>query len=97
MYTETRTVALNIFLNSEDPDKALKHASQPAAEGIGPLPYLVAALSFMPALGVITGPIALIWGMAMLKRGGKPVAIIGAAGFLSQSLFFSFLFQKLFF
>ena len=84
-------------MNAENPDKSAEHANQPVAEGIGPLPYMVAALSFMPVLGVITGPIALIWGITTLKRGGKPVAVIGAVGFLSQSLFFSFLFRKLFF
>ena len=57
---------------------------------------MIAGLSIMPGLGVLMGPVAIIWGLATLKRGGKPVAMIGAVGFCGQFLFFSFLLHGLF-
>ncbi|MBI4986627.1 MAG: hypothetical protein HZC24_15115 [Rhodocyclales bacterium] len=68
----------------------------PAPQKINPLAYFIAVMSVMPLLGVILGPIALIWGLSARNRGGKPVAAIGAVGFASQSLFFIFLFHKMF-
>lgn len=37
-------------------------------------------MSFIPILGVIFGIVAMIWGLATKKTGGKTVASIGAAG-----------------
>lgn len=85
-----------IKMNSANSDKAPDDASATVAEGIGPIPYMLAAVSFMPLLGVITGPIAIIWGLKTLNRGGKVVAIIGGGGFLGQTFFFSFLFHGFF-
>ena len=63
---------------------------------IGPFPYFIAMLSVMPGLGVILGPLAVVMGLAMRKRGGKPVAVIGALGFAGQLLFFIVVIHKLF-
>jgi hypothetical protein len=83
-------------LNSDNSNKAAETAYEPVPGTIGPVPYLVAGMSIMPGLGVILGPVAVIWGLATLKRGGKPVAIIGAVGFCGQALFFSFLLHGIF-
>lgn len=78
-------------MNSVNPDKAPEDMGEPFAKHIGPIPYMIAAVSFMPILGVITGPIAVVWGLMTLKRGGKPVVVIGGVGFLGQTFFFAFL------
>jgi hypothetical protein len=53
-----------------------------AGEGnrLGPLPYIVASLSALPLLGLVFALIAIPWGLATYRRGGKAVAIIGALG-----------------
>ena len=53
---------------------------------LGPMPYVVAALSVFPVLGALFGLVAVGWGLATLQRGGKPVAIIGALGLASQTI-----------
>jgi hypothetical protein len=83
-------------LNTENPDQATETSSRLARDNtIGPFAYVVAMMSIMPGLGIILGPIAVVWGLSALKRGGKMVAVIGALGFGSQSLFFVFLAHKL--
>jgi hypothetical protein len=83
-------------LNPENPQPAAEGSSAPAPDNhIGPFAYVIAMMSVMPGLGIILGPIAVVWGLSARKRGGKPVAIIGALGFGSQSLFFVFLVHKL--
>jgi hypothetical protein len=77
-------------MNAENTDNAPEDANE-AVKHIGPIPYMLAAVSFMPILGVITGPISIVWGLSTWKRGGKPVVVIGGAGFLGQSFFFVYL------
>jgi hypothetical protein len=62
---------------------------------LGPVPYILAAMSVAPGLGVLLGPIALLWGLLTLKRGGKVVAILGGVGFCGQALFFIFVAHRL--
>jgi hypothetical protein len=83
-------------LNSENPNPPAENISPPEPKSIGPFAYCIALMSIMPGLGIILGPIALVWGLAARKYGGKPVAVIGAMGFGSQSLFFIVLVHKLF-
>jgi hypothetical protein len=83
-------------LNPETPEPAADNAAQPVSNDIGPFPYFIAMLSIMPGLGVILGPLAVIMGLALRKRGGKPVAVIGALGFAGQLLFFIVVIHKLF-
>jgi hypothetical protein len=54
-------------------------------EKLGAFPYVIAGASFIPAVGVIFGIIAITWGLATNKLGGKKVAVIGASG-ISLSL-----------
>jgi len=43
-------------------------------------PYVIGGLSFIPLMGVPFGIIAILWGLLTKKRGGKRLALIGAAG-----------------
>ncbi|WP_202741212.1 MULTISPECIES: type II secretion system protein GspG [Acinetobacter] len=47
---------------------------------LGVFPYVIAAMSFIPGIGVIFGVIAVIWGVLTKKSGGKVLTIIGAFG-----------------
>ena len=47
---------------------------------LGPTPYIIGALSFLPGIGVMLGIIAIIWGLETKKKGGKIVASLGIAG-----------------
>lgn len=60
-------------------------APTPAAP-LGPMPYVIAALSVFPIMGALFGLVAVAWGLATLPRGGKVVAIIGALGLASQTI-----------
>jgi hypothetical protein len=55
-------------------------------DALGPLPYAIASLSTLPAIGLVFALIAIPWGLATLPRGGKLVAIIGALGVATQFL-----------
>jgi hypothetical protein len=57
--------------------------------GIGPVPYIVAVMSIIPVLGMLLGLVAVIWGLATYRRGGKVVAILGAAGIGGQALIYA--------
>jgi len=46
--------------------------------GIGA--YLIAALSFVPLVGLLFGAITIIWGLLVSKSDGKRLAAIGLAG-----------------
>lgn len=50
------------------------------SEKLGAFPYVVGGLSFIPLIGVLFGIVAIVWGLATGKRGGKRLALIGAAG-----------------
>jgi hypothetical protein len=49
-------------------------------EKLGTFPYVIGGVSFIPGIGIIFGIIAIIWGLATKKLGGKKLAIIGACG-----------------
>ena len=68
------------------------------ARRLGPLPYIVAALSALPVFGLLFALVAVPWGLATYRRGGRVVLLIGALGFATQFLvvgaIFLFLFNK---
>jgi hypothetical protein len=86
---------MRITVNVENTNQTAESDSRVVRRPIGPVAYVVAVMSIIPVLGVILGPLALVWGLATLKRGGKPVAVIGAVGFGGQSLFIVFLIHNL--
>ncbi len=47
---------------------------------LGASPYVVAGLAYIPLIGVVFGVVALVWGFATKKRGGRRLAAIGAGG-----------------
>jgi len=47
---------------------------------LGIFPYILAGLSFIPAVGMLFGSMAIVWGLVTPKPGGKRLAMIGAAG-----------------
>jgi hypothetical protein len=58
--------------NAKGPDK------------LGVIPYALAAMSIFPGLGLPFGVIALIWGLATFRRGGKLLTAIAGASVLWQ-------------
>jgi hypothetical protein len=64
-------------------------------KNIGCAPYVLSGVSFIPLLGVPFGLIAIVWGIcgiAMGKRGGVTVAILGALGIASTIILYGSLF-----
>ena len=59
---------------------------------LGPFPYVLGGLSFIPALGVVFGVSAITWGLVTKKAGGGRVAWIGAAGIGCTVLMYGALF-----
>ena len=55
------------------------HTTSPQTK-IGIFPYIIAGMSFIRLIGVLFGIIAIIWGLILLKRGGKRLIIIGLLG-----------------
>jgi hypothetical protein len=55
-------------------------ADDPNAGKLGVFPYVVGGMSFIPLLGVLFGIVAVVWGLATPKAGGKRVAALGAGG-----------------
>jgi hypothetical protein len=49
-------------------------------EKLGTFPFVIGGVSFIPGIGIIFGIIAIIWGLATNKLGGKKLAVIGACG-----------------
>jgi hypothetical protein len=49
-------------------------------EKLGTLPYVIGGMSFIPLLGLLFGLIAVVWGLATNKQGGKRLAAIGLGG-----------------
>jgi hypothetical protein len=47
---------------------------------LGAFPYVVGGLSYIPVAGVLFGAVAVLWGTATRKAGGKGLAIVGAGG-----------------
>ena len=70
-------------------DMTTKPDDRSGAEGpdkIGVIPYALAIMSIFPALGLPFGIIALLWGLATFRRGGKLVAALAGAGILWQAV-----------
>ncbi len=47
---------------------------------LGPLPFAIGGLSFLPFVGVMFGVGAVVWGLLTRKAGGRRLAEIGVAG-----------------
>ena len=47
---------------------------------LGPFPFVVGGLSYIPVAGVLFGAVAVLWGTATRKAGGKDLAAVGAGG-----------------
>ena len=60
-------------------------ADEEDERGLGPVPYVVAALSTLPVIGLAFALVAISWGLATLPRGGRLVAIIGVVGIGTQA------------
>ena len=61
-------------------------------EKLGTFPYVLGGVSFIPLIGIIFGIIAIIWGLATKKLGGKKLAIIGACGIAFSIILYGSLF-----
>lgn len=61
-------------------------------EKLGAFPYVIGGISFIPALGVLFGVIAITWGLVTRKAGGRKLAIIGACGIGFSVLIYGSLF-----
>jgi hypothetical protein len=59
---------------------------------IGAFAYVLAGLSFIPALGVVFGASAVTWGLVTKKKGGRRVACIGVAGIAFTVIMYAALF-----
>ncbi|MCP4094680.1 MAG: type II secretion system protein G, partial [Planctomycetaceae bacterium] len=49
-------------------------------EKLGILPFVIGGVSFIPGIGIFFGIVAIIWGLATKKLGGKKLAVVGACG-----------------
>ena len=59
---------------------------------LGVFPFVVAGLSFFPGLGVLFGLIVIVWGLAVRRRGGAKLALIGAGGIAFSIILYGGLF-----
>lgn len=50
------------------------------SDKLGILPYVIGGMSFIPAIGVLFGVVAIVWGLTTRKFGGRRLAAVGAAG-----------------
>jgi len=66
--------------------------SNPEEKKIGRGAYVIGGLSYIPLIGVIFGIIAIIWGLAKYKKGGRGVVIVGTGGILFTIIIYSGLF-----
>lgn len=55
----------------------MPHAS---SRKFGGLPYVMGGLAYFPLIGIAFGAMAIAWGFANRKKGGRVLALIGAAG-----------------
>lgn len=67
-------------------------AANTRSEKLGIFPFVIGGMSFIPLLGVLFGIIAIIWGLATKKFGGKRLAVIGLGGISFTILIYSALF-----
>jgi len=56
------------------------------------LRYVVGGLSYIPLIGVLFGIVAIIWGLATMKTGGRKLAFIGGGGIVFTVVLYSGLF-----
>jgi hypothetical protein len=76
-------------MNAQDtPDKG---------EKLGAFPYVIAGLSYIPLIGVIFGLVAIVWGFATKKGGGRKLAFIGGGGIMFTVVLYSAFFYVGFF
>lgn len=61
-------------------------------EKLGTFPYVVGVMSFIPLIGVLFGLVAIVWGLATKKTGGKMLALIGGGGIAFTVVLYSSLF-----
>ena len=59
---------------------------------LGRLPFVLAALAFIPSLGVLLGIPSIVWGFIERSRGGLKVAAIAATGVALNIIGYSILF-----
>ncbi|CAM4295168.1 hypothetical protein F901_01727 [Acinetobacter dispersus] len=59
---------------------------------LGVFSYIIAAISFIPGIGIIFGVIALIWGGLTKKNGGKILVVIGISGICFSIIIYGLLF-----
>ena len=61
-------------------------------ERLGAFPYVIGGLAYVPLFGVLFGIIALIWGLATTRTGGRTLAFMGAGGIAFTAVVYSGLF-----
>jgi len=61
-------------------------------EKLGAFPFVIGGISFIPLIGIFFGIIAIIWGLATKKSGGKKLAITGGCGIAFTVILYSSLF-----
>ncbi len=61
-------------------------------EKLSTFPFVIGGMSFIPMIGVLFGFIAILWGLATKKSGGKKLALIGMGGIIFTVALYSALF-----
>ena len=61
-------------------------------ERLGAFPYVIGGLAYVPLFGVLFGIVALIWGLATTRTGGRTLAFMGAGGIALTVVVYSGLF-----
>jgi hypothetical protein len=61
-------------------------------EKLGTFPFVIGGMSFIPMIGVLFGLVAIVWGLATKKAGGKKLALTGGAGITFTLALYSALF-----
>ena len=56
------------------------YGDEMSSEKPGTFPFVAGGISFIALIGILFGSIAIIWGLAARKSGGKRQAAVGAAG-----------------
>ena len=59
---------------------------------LGTAPYVIAGLSFVPGIGIVFGIIAVVWGLATQRSGGRKIAVLGCCGVGLSVVLYSSLF-----
>jgi hypothetical protein len=61
----------------------MRSSSSQVSDGrdtLGAFPFVLAGLSYIPAIGVLFGIVTIMWGLITKRRGGRKLASIGAGG-----------------